>query len=96
MSHEDWASGFAKSVALYLDGEAISERDARGEPIVDDSFLLVFNAHHEPLEVRLPAVAERWIRVLDTGDSFNEGDTPAAGDAATVDARTIAVFRRTA
>jgi isoamylase len=96
MSEEDWASGFAKSVALYLDGEAISERDARGERIVDDSFLLVFNAHDEPLEIRMPAVAERWIRVLDTADSFNEGDTPVAGDAATVEARSIAVFRRTA
>jgi len=44
----------------------------------------------------MPGVAERWIRVLDTADSFNEGDTPGAGDAATVEARSIAVFRRTA
>jgi glycogen operon protein len=96
MNDEDWASGFAKSVGLALDGEAITECDARGEPIRDDSFLVVFNAHHEPLDFCMPDAGERWIRVLDTADAFNEGDTPAAGDAAAVEARSIAVFRRTA
>jgi glycogen operon protein len=96
MSDEDWGSGFAKSVALALDGEAITEADPRGERIVDDSFLLIFNAHHEDLDFHMPDFGQRYIRVLDTADAFNEGDTPAAGDVAKVDARSIAVFRRTA
>ena len=96
MTDEDWGSGFAKSVALALDGDAITETDARGEPIGDDSFLLVFNAHFEPLDFHMPDAGERWLRVLDTADAFNEGDTPAAGETATVEARSVAVFRRTA
>jgi isoamylase len=95
MTEGDWQSAFARSVALYLDGEAITEPDARGERITDDSFLLVFNAHFEPLEFFMPDIGEHWIRVLDTADSFNEGDTPSAGTPATVEARSIAVFRRT-
>jgi glycogen operon protein len=96
MSEEDWRSGFSKSVALALDGEAITEGDPRGERITDDSFLLVFNAHHEDLDFHVPDFGQRFIRVLDTADAFNEGDTPSAGEAARVQARSIAVFRRVA
>ena len=44
----------------------------------------------------MPAAGERWLRVLDTADAFNEGDSPATGEPAKVEARSIAVFRRTA
>jgi pullulanase/glycogen debranching enzyme len=96
MTDEDWESGFAKSVAVSLDGEAITETDARGERITGDSFLVVFNAHFEPLEFCMPDIGERWLRVLDTADTFNEGDRPAAGEAANIESRSIAVFRRAA
>jgi glycogen operon protein len=96
MSDEDWGSGFAKSVALALDGEAITETDDRGERVVDDSFLVVFNAHYEDLEFCMPDFGRRYIRVLDSADAFNEGDTPATGGAAAIAARSVAVFRRTA
>jgi isoamylase len=96
MTGEDWDSGFGKAVGVTLDGDAITETDARGEPISGESFLLVFNAHFEALDFRMPDSGERWLRVLDTADAFNEGDTPAAGEPATVEARSIAVFRRAA
>jgi glycogen operon protein len=96
MTGEDWSSGFGKAVALSLDGDAISETDARGEKVSDESFLLVFNAHFEALDFVMPDAGERWVRVLDTADAFNEGDTPAAGETAVVDGRSIAVFRRVA
>jgi isoamylase len=95
MSDEDWASGFAKSLGVLLDGDAITETDARGEPIRGDTFLLVFNAHFEPLDFCMPEAGARWLRVLDTADAFNEGDAPAAGETAAIAARSIAVFRRT-
>jgi glycogen operon protein len=95
MSDEDWASGFAKSLGVTLDGDAITETDARGEPIRGDTFLLVFNAHFEPLDFCMPEAGARWLRVLDTADAFNEGDAPAAGETASIAARSIAVFRRT-
>ena len=45
MTHEDWGAAFGKCVAVFLNGEAIPEPNARGERVVDDSFLLCFNAH---------------------------------------------------
>ncbi len=54
MSDDDWRAGFAKSLGVFLNGRAIPSPNERGEPIVDDSFYLMFNAHHEPLEFTLP------------------------------------------
>jgi glycogen operon protein len=68
MSDEDWNSGFAKSLAVFLNGDAIPDPDPRGNRITDDSFLLCFNAHHEPLRFLVPdgKFGERWVVVLDT------------------------------
>ncbi|HEU4521236.1 MAG TPA: glycogen debranching protein GlgX, partial [Thermoanaerobaculia bacterium] len=43
MTDADWQSGFARSVGVFLNGRAIPTPDGRGEPIVDDSFYLLFN-----------------------------------------------------
>ena len=87
MTDEDWQSGFAKSIGVFLNGDAIPSPTPRGERVVDDSFLVLFNAHHEPLDFTLPAAGwgERWVRMLDTADAFNEGETVAAGASTTVD-----------
>ncbi len=68
MSDEDWDSGFGKSVAVYLNGLGIPGTDSRGQRITDDSFLLCFNAHHEPIEFILPSdeFGPGWLPVLDT------------------------------
>ncbi len=72
MSEEDWANGYAKSLAVFLNGQEITSPDARGERITDDSFYLMFNAHHEPIEFHLPrrAFGARWFRLVDTQDSL--------------------------
>ena len=54
MTEEDWESGFGRSIAVYLNGQGIADRDARGERVVDDSFLLCFSAHDEPIDFRVP------------------------------------------
>jgi len=70
MTDDDWAAGYAKAVAVFLNGEAIIEPDARGERIVDESFLLLFNASEDELEFTLPdgVYGHGWILVLSTGD----------------------------
>lgn len=57
MTEEDWGASFAKSVAVFLNGQGIPDRDLRGQRVFDDSFFLCFNAHHEPLEFTLPPAA---------------------------------------
>ncbi|HUE89513.1 MAG TPA: glycogen debranching protein GlgX [Vicinamibacterales bacterium] len=70
MSDDDWNVGFAKSLMVYLNGDAIPSRGPKGEAIVDDTFLLCFNAHYEPMTFTLPHLqfGHRWHRVIDTAD----------------------------
>jgi hypothetical protein len=52
MDEEAWANGYAKTLMVFLNGRAIRETDARGGAIRDDSFLVLFNAHYEPIDFR--------------------------------------------
>jgi glycogen operon protein len=99
MSEDDWESGFAKSVAVFLNGEGIREPDLRGERIVDDSFFLLFNGHHEPIEFTLPdlGAGERWDVAIDTAaPMLDDAESRAVktGEPIEVDARSVLVLQR--
>jgi isoamylase len=102
MSDEDWDVGFAKSLGVFLNGQAIATPDARGEPVVDDSFLVLFNAHHEEMDFTVPAMwGERWQLELDTADALPPALHPEAsslvhkvGEVVPVAARALVVLRR--
>jgi glycogen operon protein len=68
MTDQDWVEWFAKSFTVFLNGDALRSKDARGRQIRDDSFLLLFNAHVDPVCFTLPGqpLGEKWIPVLDT------------------------------
>ena len=70
MTDHDWTVGTARSVAVYLNGKGIPERDDLGEQIVDDSFLLMINAHHQQMSFTLPdeSFGRTWQIVVDTAD----------------------------
>ena len=74
MKAEDWSSGFGKAIGVFFNGETIPSPDPRGQRVVDDSFLVLFNAHHEPLGFTTPAEewGARWTRMIDTADAFND------------------------
>ena len=61
MTDADWSNDAARAFAVLLNGNAISEPDSRGEPIVDDSFLVIFNAWWEPLPVEYPGRTGRLL-----------------------------------
>jgi isoamylase len=99
MSDADWAAGFAKSLQVFLNGDAISEPDRRGERIRDASFLLIFNAHDGDLEFRLPPAryGTLWTKVIDTADPLlAEEETPThkAGETMMIENRSVQVLRR--
>ncbi len=69
MSDEDWNTGFAKSIGVFLNGEGIPSPDRWGRRVVDDDFYLVLNGHYDPLVFTMPDALARggtWRRVLDT------------------------------
>jgi glycogen operon protein len=68
MTEQDWEVEFGRAIAVYLNGEAIDELDHVGEQVVDDSFVLYFNAHEEDLQFTAPPVdfGREWAVVVDT------------------------------
>jgi len=68
MAEEDWTNPEGRCIGLRLAGDAIAERDDRGNRIADDTLLILLNAHHEPVPFVLPAHRSRvrWELVLDT------------------------------
>ena len=97
MTDDDWASGFAKSVMIFLNGDAMPDPDSRGERVVDDSFLVMFNAHYEPIDFVVPAerFGERWEVEIDTNDPLLLDERSAkAGAAFPVESRSLVVLRR--
>ena len=68
MTDDDWNAGYSKSLALRLAGDAMAETDEKGRAIVDDTLLIIINAHHTPLAFTLPAHKRevRWQPILDT------------------------------
>ena len=71
MNEEHWNQFFAKSLAIYLDGRDLQLTDHKGEKIVDGTFYVIFNAHHEPLDFKLPSevFCKDWTKVLDTNNT---------------------------
>ncbi|HPE72769.1 MAG TPA: glycogen debranching enzyme, partial [Candidatus Competibacter sp.] len=57
-----------KAIGIFLNGEEIATPNRRGERIIDDSFILLFNADHEPVEFSLPEDLRGWAwrTVMDT------------------------------
>ncbi|HVE45472.1 MAG TPA: glycogen debranching protein GlgX [Acidimicrobiales bacterium] len=96
MTEEDWQEGFAKAVMVFLNGDAILTPDSRGEPIFGESFLVLFNGFHEPLDFTMPApgFGERWVNTVDTADALREGEQAKAGEQVTVEGRSVMLLRR--
>lgn len=94
MTTEDWETGYAKSVAVYLNGQGIPDTDVRGQRVVDDSFLLCFNAHYEAIEFTLPPeeFGTSWVPIVSS--AANPDDEPLApGARVNVEARAVLVLQ---
>jgi isoamylase len=96
MDEEDWSNGYARSIMVFLNGEAIDAPDPMGRPVTDDHFLLLFNAHHEPVEFAVPEGIDTstWSVVVDTSAREHE-EAYAPGDGVTVEARSVMVLTGT-
>jgi glycogen operon protein len=97
MTEEDWDSGFGRSLAVFLNGSGINEKDVRGRLVVDDDFLMCFNAHYEPIVFRVPTdfYANEWTGELDTAHPTGSSTVSAkAGSALLVRERSLLVLRK--
>jgi isoamylase len=95
MGDEDWDRGLVNSVGLFLNGEAITDRDRRGQQVTDDSFLVLFNGDSGLTDWSLPKQwGKRWEAVFDTSIRDREGESFDGGLTVPVAGRSLVVFRR--
>jgi isoamylase len=93
MDDADWNAEFSRSVGVLLDGDAIPGHDARGQPITDDSFLLVLNADVESIDWTMPARSDdEWEIVLDTTGERDRGTPVDHAKPLSVGARSMVVL----
>lgn len=96
MSDHAWQQEFARSLGVFLSGAALGEVDRLGHPVHDDNFILLFNAHHERIDFRLPNLCKDcvWQVMLDT--HYHQGlDTDgsfAGGDCYPLEGRTLVLL----
>jgi glycogen operon protein len=99
MTDEHWQTARSRSLQVFLDGAGILVPDEHGEPLLDDSFLIVFHAHPEGRTIRLPdrRWGASWRTVLDTSRGFDVDDERYhASSALAVPAFSLWLFRREA
>jgi glycogen operon protein len=77
MTEEEWSSGWARSIGVCLAGQAIGEVDELGEPVVDDTLFLLFNASDESLPFTPPEAESnpQWELIVDTANPSREPGT---------------------
>jgi glycogen operon protein len=83
MTDGDWQAGYARSLAVFLNGDAITEPDPRGDPVRDQSFLLLFNAHRGPVTFTVPdsRFGAAWEVLVNTAAAAGAAATAAGAGA---------------
>ncbi|MBF0132772.1 MAG: glycogen debranching protein GlgX [Magnetococcales bacterium] len=68
MNDDEWAHDFARCLGVFLVGTTMLEQDRRGQPILDDNFLLLFNSDYQNISFCLPTIGDecRWKGIIDT------------------------------
>ena len=99
MSDEEWASPLVRCLEMLLSGDTIDVLNFQGEPIRDETFLLLFNGYYEPIQFVLPGEEHlEWELILDTMDEegfLREPRKFASGDDVEVSARAACLLKLT-
>jgi isoamylase len=97
MDEADWDGENSNAVAVFLNGEAITEPDPRGQPIRDDSFLLLFNPSRDEASFAVPAPPYHglWEIALDTAAIPRRSNT-VSSHLVRVEPHSLRVLRRSA
>jgi glycogen operon protein len=97
MDNAHWEGAGTNVLGIFLNGEGLTTPNERGERILDDTFLVLFNAEHTPASFIVcdETWGKRWALVFDTSQGFDdENHELAAGDPIELAPRSMAVLRR--
>ncbi|MBW4094224.1 MAG: glycogen debranching protein GlgX [Acidobacteria bacterium] len=95
MTDEDWTNGFARTLAVFLNGDGIDSPDEFGRPVSDSSFLLAFNAYEGEVDYTLPGedYAPGWDVALSTGEVATGTKGYEAGSTLKLPGRSLVVLQ---
>jgi isoamylase len=97
MTEEEWTSPFVRCLGMLLSGDATDVLNFEGASVHDDTFLLLINAHHEPIAFVLPGQEHlEWQSILDTSDAASFVADPkrfASGDDVDLGGRTCCLLQ---
>ena len=98
MTEEEWEDPENKCLTMFLNGSAIPEPTSRGERIVDDSSLVMFNASGNGVEFVLPGTeyGQAWEVVLGTGDTIDVSTVVEAGESIVRPGHSLLILMRPA
>jgi isoamylase len=98
MTQRNWRDGNALTLGVFLNCSEIPTHSARGAPVIDDTFLILFNAWDGAIVFTLPAVSfgRRWTHELSTAEPEREAgsDVHPARGVVPVEGRSLVVLRR--
>ncbi len=98
MNDDEWGTHFVRTLGVMLCGDALDVRNWRGDPVKDETFLMLLNASHDTVDFILPNPAgQRWAVVLNTTDEqgFLEPQPEhAAGESVALADRSLMLLRR--
>ena len=94
MPEEAWNAEWTRSLALMLNGHTLQVSDENGDPLVDDSFLILVNAFHEGVEFTLPPQpnGSPWRQVMDTENIDDPFQITSVGEKVIVGGRSMMIF----
>ncbi|MBC8032628.1 MAG: glycogen debranching protein GlgX [Chitinophagaceae bacterium] len=97
MSEHNWNEDFAKSMAVFFNGNGLRSLGPKGEKLVDNSFYIIFNAYHGRLDYVLPKknYGALWKKVIDTYESYvaEDGKEWKPEEVITIEGRSIVVLK---
>lgn len=98
MTQRNWRDGNALTLGVFLNGSEIPTHSAQGAPVLDDTFLILFNAWEGAIVFTLPAVSfgRRWTHEVSTAEPEREAgsDVHPARGVVPVEGRSLVVLRR--
>jgi len=95
LADDCWEQAWQKSVGMLLNGKTLAVSDAKGAPVVDDTFLVLLNSYHEGVEFLLPPApgGGGWQRVVNTENMDDPFGNEQAGTKLIVGGRALVLMR---
>ena len=94
MSDDEWEADWIRALGVMLGGGVLGDVDESGELLEDDTLLLLFNAHTEAVDFRLPdGTGARWQQLLDTCCDTPSAEPLPSGDSVRLENRSMQLWQ---